>query len=175
MRPFSDRRRRPCSTISFHVPLTKKPTTAESCPVHVLCSNDSYASKEVNRSPFSAWKCLRSRSAAFTAASHAEGHWFGPSRDHSPVYLRQHPNARTGLSSWIFLSVRFLSGRKSTVLVHPAQSMSHATFCASGPEGVPTRLSRMVLRQNRFRPPEAGRSGTRPRSGRLFRSTTLAI
>ena len=34
------------------------------------------------RSPFSARKCLRRRSAAFTAASHAEGHWFEPSRDH---------------------------------------------------------------------------------------------
>jgi hypothetical protein len=61
---------------------SQKPTTAESCPVHVLCSNDSYASKQVKRSPFSAWKCLRRRSAAFTAASHAEGHWFDPSRDH---------------------------------------------------------------------------------------------
>ena len=55
-----------------------------SCPVHVLCSNDSYASKQVKRSPFSAWKCLRRRSAAFTAASHAEGHWFDPRRDHPP-------------------------------------------------------------------------------------------
>ena len=61
---------------------SQKPTTAESCPVHVLCSNDSYASKQVKRSPFSAWKCLRRRSAAFTVASHAEGHWFDPSRDH---------------------------------------------------------------------------------------------
>ena len=32
---------------------------SESCPVRVLCSNDSYASKQVKRSPFSAWKCLR--------------------------------------------------------------------------------------------------------------------
>ena len=37
------------------------------------------------------------------------------------VYLRQYPNARTVLSSRIFLSVRFLSGRKSTVLVHPVK------------------------------------------------------
>ena len=37
------------------------------------------------------------------------------------VYLRQHPNARTVLSSRIFLSVRFLSGRKSTVLVYPVK------------------------------------------------------
>src|SRR6476620_12130902 len=61
---------------------SQKPTTAEACPVHVLCSNDSYASKQVKPSPFSASKCLRRRSAAFTAASHAEGHWFDPSRDH---------------------------------------------------------------------------------------------
>src|SRR3954468_22862751 len=49
------------------------PTTAEACPVHVLCSNDSYASKQVKRSSFSAWKCLRPSSAAFTAASPAGG------------------------------------------------------------------------------------------------------
>ena len=34
------------------------------------------------------------------------------------VYLRQYPYARTVLSSWIFLGVRFLSGRESTVVVH---------------------------------------------------------
>ena len=57
--------------------------------VHVLCSNNSYASKQVKRSPFSARKRLRRRSAAFAAASHAEGHWFDPSRDHKPsVQLR---------------------------------------------------------------------------------------
>ena len=61
---------------------TQKPTTAEACPVTVLCSNDWYASKQVKRFPFSAWKCLRRRSAAFTAGSHAEGRWFEPSRDH---------------------------------------------------------------------------------------------
>jgi hypothetical protein len=55
---------------------------SEACPVHVLCSNDSYTSKQVKRSPFSAWNGLRRRLAAFTAASHAEGHWFDPSRDH---------------------------------------------------------------------------------------------
>jgi len=27
----------------------QKPTTAEACPVHVLCSNDWYASKQVSR------------------------------------------------------------------------------------------------------------------------------
>jgi hypothetical protein len=37
------------------------------------------------------------------------------------VYLRQHPHARTVLSSWIFIGVRFLSGRESTVLVHPVK------------------------------------------------------
>src|ERR1700754_3461380 len=62
---------------------SQKPTTAESCPLHVLCSNDSYASKQVKRFPFSAWKCLRRRWVGFTAASHAEGHWFDPSRDHN--------------------------------------------------------------------------------------------
>src|ERR1700754_2033180 len=45
---------------------SQKPTTAESCPVHVLCSNDSYASKRVKRSPLGAGKCLRRRAAAFT-------------------------------------------------------------------------------------------------------------
>ena len=64
--------------------------SAEACPVHVLCSNDSYASKQVKRSPFSAWKCLRRRSAAFTAASHAEGRWFETSRDHQQNRSSQH-------------------------------------------------------------------------------------
>ena len=63
----------PLIRVSFGLSF-QKPTTAESCPVHVLCSNDSSASKQVKRSPFSAWKCLRRRSAAFTAASQAEGH-----------------------------------------------------------------------------------------------------
>jgi hypothetical protein len=61
---------------------SQKSTTAESCPVDVLCSNDWYASKQVKRSPFGTWKCLRRRSAAFTAASHAEGRRFDPGVGH---------------------------------------------------------------------------------------------
>ena len=32
----------------------RSPAHRNSCPVHVLCSNDSYASKQVKRFPFSA-------------------------------------------------------------------------------------------------------------------------
>ena len=41
------------------------------------------------------------------------------------VYLRQYPYARTVLSSSIFLGVRFLSGRESTVVVHSGKVGGH--------------------------------------------------